>query len=46
MLAFVRRVPADAHDTSVVMSVAAGRGRARRDFGGERFIGMLDWQSR
>lgn len=45
-IAFVRQVPADAHDTSTVMSVPAGGGHARRHFGGERFIGMLDWQPR
>jgi WD40-like Beta Propeller Repeat len=45
-IAFVRQRPADAHDTSTVMSVPAHGGRARRHFGGERFIGMLDWQPR
>jgi Tol biopolymer transport system component len=45
-IAFVRQVPADEHDTSTVMSVPAGGGHPRRHFGGERFIGMLDWQPR
>jgi Tol biopolymer transport system component len=45
-IAFVRQVPANAHDTSTVMSVPARGGHARRHFGGERFIGMLDWQPR
>jgi dipeptidyl aminopeptidase/acylaminoacyl peptidase len=45
-IAFVRQIPADAHDTSTVMTVPAGGGRATRHFGGERFIGVLDWQPR
>ncbi len=45
-IAYVRQIPADAHDSSTVMSVPARGGRARRHFGGERFIGMLDWQPR
>jgi hypothetical protein len=44
---FVRQVPADAHDTSTLMSiVAAGGGSGWRHFDGERFIGMLDCQPR
>jgi Tol biopolymer transport system component len=45
-IAFVRQVPADAHDTSTVMTIPARGGRERRRFGGERFIGFIDWQPR
>jgi Tol biopolymer transport system component len=45
-IAFVRQVPADAHDTSTVLTIPARGGRQRRQFGGDRFIGFIDWQPR
>jgi hypothetical protein len=43
-IVFVRQRPADAHHTSTVMTIRADGGRARRQFGGTRFIGTIDWQ--
>jgi len=45
-IALVRQAPADAHDTSTVATIPATGGRERRRFGGERFIGFIDWQPR
>jgi Tol biopolymer transport system component len=45
-IALVRQAPADAHDTSTVATIPARGGRERRRFGGERYIGFVDWQPR
>ena len=45
-IALVRQTPADEHDSSEVATIPAGGGRERRLFGGERYIGALDWQPR
>jgi Tol biopolymer transport system component len=45
-IALVRQAPADAHDTSTVATIPAHGGREKRLFGGERFIGLIDWQPR
>jgi Tol biopolymer transport system component len=45
-IALVRHAPEDEHDTSTVATIPAGGGREKRMFGGERFIGLIDWQPR
>jgi hypothetical protein len=45
-IALVRQAPADEHDTSTVATIPARGGRERRRFGGDRFIGFIDWQPR
>jgi Tol biopolymer transport system component len=45
-IALVRQAPADEHDTSTIATIPARGGRERRRFGGERFIGFIDWQPR
>ena len=45
-IALVRQTPADEHDSSEVAIIPAGGGRERRLFGGERYIGAIDWQPR
>ena len=45
-IAFIRQVPADAHDSSTVMTAPARGGRAHRHWFTRRFVSAIDWQPR
>ena len=45
-IAFIRQVPAAAHDSSTVMTAPARGGRAHRHWFTRRFVSGIDWQPR